>query len=235
MKISKALAQHAVDELLQMGYTAVGDELFPPERLSEFACKFFGVAALTQGTGEAVEPVATEVLAESEDGEHIIIACGEVDYRCSCGQWRASFATITPAMIDWQEHVKTGHTLPLDYLAGHADALAWAAEVAEASDQRTGDWLYDDRNDLANALRKGPEMPPAAPAPPAQQLQQAVARAVEEAEKRMLTHISKVIWVERDRHVTLLGKCIAQGDKERADTYEQIARALDELHEGIQP
>lgn len=46
MPISKALAQHAVDELLQMGYTVKGDALYPPERLSEFACKFFGVSHL---------------------------------------------------------------------------------------------------------------------------------------------------------------------------------------------
>lgn len=138
-----------------------------------------GRAALTQaadaGAAESVDTFP-EILAESEDAEHIIIARGEVQYICSCGQWCGTFATVTPAMIDWQEHAKTGHTLPLDYLAGHADALVWAAEVAEASDPRTGDWLYDDRNDLANALRKGPEMPPA---PPAQQLQQAVARAIE--------------------------------------------------------
>lgn len=43
MKISKALANHAVDELLQMGYTVNGDALTPPEKLSDFACKFFGL------------------------------------------------------------------------------------------------------------------------------------------------------------------------------------------------
>ena len=43
MTISKALANHAVDELLQLGYAVDGDKLTPPEKLSDFACKFFGV------------------------------------------------------------------------------------------------------------------------------------------------------------------------------------------------
>lgn len=43
MPISKILAEHAVSELLQMGYKVDGDTLTPPEELSEFACKFFGV------------------------------------------------------------------------------------------------------------------------------------------------------------------------------------------------
>lgn len=45
MKISKHLAEHAISELLQMGYTVDGDRLNPPEKLSDFACKFFGVRA----------------------------------------------------------------------------------------------------------------------------------------------------------------------------------------------
>lgn len=60
-------------------------------------------------------------------------------------------------------------------------------------------------------------------------------QCAEAAEKRLLDHISKFIWVERDRYVTLLGKCIAHGDKKSAATYELIARAFDDLHEGIQP
>lgn len=49
------------------------------------------------------------------------------------------------------------------YLLGHQDGLEWAAGVVEMDDPRTGDWMYDDRTDLANAIRRGPEMPPAAP------------------------------------------------------------------------
>ncbi|HFT3686312.1 Uncharacterised protein [Klebsiella pneumoniae] len=51
--------------------------------------------------------------------------------------------------------------LPLDYLQGHKDGLEWAARLAEANHPDTGDWLYDDPIELAKAIRKGPDMPPA--------------------------------------------------------------------------
>ncbi|WP_242490839.1 DUF551 domain-containing protein [Klebsiella pneumoniae] len=54
--------------------------------------------------------------------------------------------------------------LPLDYLQGHKDGLEWAAQLAEANHPETGDWLYDDPLELAKAIRKGPDMPPAQPA-----------------------------------------------------------------------
>ncbi|HBX3035915.1 TPA: DUF551 domain-containing protein [Klebsiella pneumoniae] len=53
--------------------------------------------------------------------------------------------------------------LPLDYLQGRKDGLEWAARLAEANHPDTGDWLYDDPIDLAKAIRKGPDMPPAQP------------------------------------------------------------------------
>lgn len=53
--------------------------------------------------------------------------------------------------------------LPLDYLQGHKDGLEWAAQLAEANHHETGDWLYDDPIELAKAIRKGPDMPPAQP------------------------------------------------------------------------
>lgn len=59
-------------------------------------------------------------------------------------------------------------SFPLDYLEGHKDGLEWAAQLAEANHPDTGDWLYDDPIELANAIRKGPDMPPAQPAPVAQ-------------------------------------------------------------------
>lgn len=55
--------------------------------------------------------------------------------------------------------------IPLDYLQGHKDGLEWAAQLAEANHPETGDWLYDDPIELAKAIRKGPDMPPAQPAP----------------------------------------------------------------------
>ncbi|WP_313897513.1 DUF551 domain-containing protein [Klebsiella pneumoniae] len=54
--------------------------------------------------------------------------------------------------------------LPLDYLQGHKDGLEWAAQLTEANHPETGDWLYDDPIELAKAIRKGPDMPPAQPA-----------------------------------------------------------------------
>lgn len=51
--------------------------------------------------------------------------------------------------------------LPLDYLQGHKDGLEWAAQLAKANHPETGDWLYDDPIELAKAIRKGPDMPPA--------------------------------------------------------------------------
>ena len=54
--------------------------------------------------------------------------------------------------------------LPLDYLQGHKDGLEWASQLAEANHPEAGDWLYDDPIELAKAIRKGPDMPPAQPA-----------------------------------------------------------------------
>ncbi|MFV5984082.1 hypothetical protein ACNPB3_19635 [Klebsiella pneumoniae] len=53
--------------------------------------------------------------------------------------------------------------LPLDYLQGHKDGLEWASQLAEANHPEAGDWLYDDPIELAKAIRKGPDMPPAQP------------------------------------------------------------------------
>ncbi|WP_246847273.1 DUF551 domain-containing protein [Klebsiella pneumoniae] len=64
------------------------------------------------------------------------------------------------AAMDRSESVE----LPLDYLQGHKDGLEWAAQLAEANHPETGDWLYDDPIELAKAIRKGPDMPPAQPA-----------------------------------------------------------------------
>lgn len=53
--------------------------------------------------------------------------------------------------------------MPLDYLQGHKDGLEWASQLAEANHPETGDWLYDDPIELAKAIRKGPDIPPAQP------------------------------------------------------------------------
>lgn len=66
-------------------------------------------------------------------------------------------ARMALAAMDSSESVE----LTLDYLHGHKDGLEWAARLAEANHPETGDWLYDDPIELAKAIRKGPDMPPA--------------------------------------------------------------------------
>ncbi|MGY8408021.1 DUF551 domain-containing protein [Klebsiella pneumoniae] len=66
-------------------------------------------------------------------------------------------AAFRLAAMDSSESVE----MPLDYLQGHKDGLEWAAQLAEANHPETGDWLYDDPIELAKAIRKGPDMPPA--------------------------------------------------------------------------
>ncbi|HGW1097630.1 TPA: DUF551 domain-containing protein [Klebsiella pneumoniae] len=68
-------------------------------------------------------------------------------------------ARMALAAMDSSESVE----LPLDYLQGHKDGLEWAAQLAESNHPETGDWLYDDPIELAKAIRKGPDMPPAQP------------------------------------------------------------------------
>ncbi|CDL51193.1 FIG00639676: hypothetical protein [Klebsiella pneumoniae ISC21] len=68
-------------------------------------------------------------------------------------------ARMALAAMDSSESVE----LPLDYLQGHKDGLEWAARLAESNHPETGDWLYDDPIELAKAIRKGPDMPPAQP------------------------------------------------------------------------
>ncbi|EPY7939246.1 DUF551 domain-containing protein [Klebsiella pneumoniae] len=76
------------------------------------------------------------------------------------GAEQNALARIALAAMDSSESVE----LPLDYLQGHKDGLEWAAQLAEANHPETGDWLYDDPIELAKAIRKGPDMPPAQPA-----------------------------------------------------------------------
>ncbi|HBR9150046.1 TPA: DUF551 domain-containing protein [Klebsiella pneumoniae] len=78
----------------------------------------------------------------------------------------------TICKVSWDERIELAQIalaamdsesgcLPLDYLQGHKDGLEWAAQLAEANHPETGDWLYDDPIELAKAIRKGPDMPPA--------------------------------------------------------------------------
>ncbi len=69
-------------------------------------------------------------------------------------------ARMALAAMDSSESVE----LPLDYLQDTKTVWMWAARLAEANHPETGDWLYDDPIELAKAIRKGPDMPPAQPA-----------------------------------------------------------------------
>lgn len=79
---------------------------------------------------------------------------------CNINDEIRQMARMALAAMDSSESVE----LPLDYLQGHKDGLEWAARLAEANHPETGDWLYDDPIELAKAIRKGPDMPPAQPA-----------------------------------------------------------------------
>ncbi|HFF8593525.1 TPA: DUF551 domain-containing protein, partial [Klebsiella pneumoniae] len=87
-----------------------------------------------------------EQLLEIIETDHV--QCGEASY----------LARMALAAMDSESGC-----LPLDYLQGHKDGLEWAAQLAEANHHETGDWLYDDPIELAKAIRKGPDMPPAQP------------------------------------------------------------------------
>lgn len=92
--------------------------------------------------------ITREQLLEIIENDHV--QCGEASYLARM---------VLAAMASESE------CLPIDYLQGHKDGLEWAAQLAEANHPETGDWLYDDPIELAKAIRKGPDMPPAQPAP----------------------------------------------------------------------
>lgn len=91
-----------------------------------------------------------EELASGQSGFNLRIATLEESQQ---------LASMALAAMDSSESIE----LPLDYLQGHKDGLEWAFQLAEANHPETGDWLYDDPIELAKAIRKGPDMPPAQP------------------------------------------------------------------------
>lgn len=88
--------------------------------------------------------ITREQLLEIIETDHV--QCGEASY----------LARMALAAMDSESEC-----LPLYYLQGHKDGLEWATQLAEANHPETGDWLYDDPIELAKAIRKGPDMPPA--------------------------------------------------------------------------
>ncbi|HCB0272561.1 TPA: DUF551 domain-containing protein [Klebsiella pneumoniae] len=92
----------------------------------------------------------------SELSRETLLNIIETDH-VQCGEASALARMALAAMDSEPEE------LPLDYLQGHKDGLDWAAQLAESNHPQTGDWLYDDPIELAKAIRKGPDMPPAQP------------------------------------------------------------------------
>ena len=92
----------------------------------------------------------------SEFSRETLLNIIETDH-VQCGE-ASALARMALAAMD-SEPVE----MPLDYLQGHKDGLEWAAQLAESNHPQTGDWLYDDPIELAKAIRKGPDMPPAQP------------------------------------------------------------------------
>ena len=92
----------------------------------------------------------------SEFSRETLLNIIETDH-VQCGE-ASALARMALAAMDSESGC-----LPLDYLQGHKDGLEWASQLAEANHPDTGDWLYDDPIELAKAIRKGPDMPPAQP------------------------------------------------------------------------
>lgn len=102
-------------------------------------------------TRERIQRIIRAINSEAYDEEEI-------------REWLSSdeimeLSRMALAAMDSSESVE----LPLDYLQGQKDGLEWAAQLAEANHPETGDWFYDDPIELAKAIRKGPDMPPAQP------------------------------------------------------------------------
>ncbi|HDY8290941.1 TPA: DUF551 domain-containing protein [Klebsiella pneumoniae] len=93
----------------------------------------------------------------SEFSRETLLNIIETDH-VQCGE-ASALARMALAAMDSESGC-----LPLYYLQGHKDGLEWASQLAEANHPETGDWLYDDPIELAKAIRKGPDMPPAQPA-----------------------------------------------------------------------
>lgn len=93
----------------------------------------------------------------SEFSRETLLNIIETDH-VQCGE-ASALARMALAAMDSESWC-----LPLDYLQGHKDGLEFASQLAEANHPETGDWLYDDPIELAKAIRKGPDMPPAQPA-----------------------------------------------------------------------
>lgn len=125
---------------------------------------------------EEATPESIEVLASVRPPHGVAFQLDGYDRKLASDIWNAcrgamltdegeSAAPAVPAeqLSGNTEQVSQPYTLPLDYLQGYKDGCEWSALMAEANHPQTGDWLFDDPIELAKAIRKGPDMLPAAP------------------------------------------------------------------------
>ncbi len=103
-------------------------------------------------TRERIQRIIRAINSEAYDEEEI-------------REWLSSDEIMELSRMALAAMASESGCLPLDYLQGHKDGLEWASQLAEANHPETGDWLYDDPIELAKAIRKGPDMPPAQLAP----------------------------------------------------------------------
>ncbi|EAU7015320.1 hypothetical protein J3X08_003776 [Salmonella enterica subsp. enterica serovar Bredeney] len=146
------------EELARIALASLGAEpvLYSAEETLAYAKHGeLHLTCLSEPMGDAVIPLyrhapPAPVSVPDAMDDHGGVCC-EVSY---ADGWNACRAAMLQA-----EPVSNSDELPLDYLQGHKDGLEWAAQLAEANNPQTGDWLYDDPIDLARAIRKGPDMP----------------------------------------------------------------------------
>lgn len=157
-QLTADLLRHLADNEIDSDYFAVvsecesyGKETDAELSITEFALR---AAGYVDELVDALEK-AQQRIAELEDAEQKLCAANvTLDARAELAE--RQLAEMALAAMDSESGC-----LPLDYLQGHKDGLEWAAQLAEANHPETGDWLYDDPIELAKAIRKGPDMPPA--------------------------------------------------------------------------
>lgn len=123
------------------------------------------VPVIQADVAQAIEKLKRK-LVECNRYNYCADAVKGVEYACHAAMLQGADGTLTnegtmqlSGNSEQIEPVSNRDELPLDYLQGHKDGLEWAAQLAEANNPQTGDWLYDDPIDLARAIRKGPDMP----------------------------------------------------------------------------
>jgi hypothetical protein len=139
----EAEKQTSVSEVEPVAWMQDSIELYVQDRPSEY----YKIPLYTHpyASQPKREPVAIAWAAFTE-------ACQRVSSPEQSDDLRDAIDRMTDALMERDERAVTP-----DYVQGHKDGCEWSSRLAEASDPRTGDWLYDDPYELAKALRKGPD------------------------------------------------------------------------------